>query len=222
MFRQAAFFSLADSRPGNPADEFASKVSWSARWNVNLSNGRLQELERIASRIRRQFKVYLEPKVDILRVVELKFSTFYPDFRFVVIDDDDQVFAKNILAFTQFDPLQIGVREAIYRLAANDDPRARFVLAHEFGHLILHDLDLGAKLFAGARSDFEALEIRFELEANIFAAAFLIPAWKTNCMSAEQISASFGVTRALAEWRLKQVGALRAKGPAMRGGCSSQ
>ena len=79
-------------------------------------------------------------------------------------------------AYVTFRPLTLHVDRAIWYAAKAGDEYARFVIAHEVGHIILHDND--AKAFSSDRS----LRIRFaekehsaEWQANTFAAYFLLP-----------------------------------------------
>jgi hypothetical protein len=179
------------------------------------------ELEKEASSQRKKLGVHFEEKINIVGILERGLSKAISGFRFDVIEDDDCRIARGILAFTQFNPPKIGVRRTVYRNVMADDPQARFILVHELAHAVLHrGLMVGRELaytILATRPDevlkshIDRFEDDLETEADRFAAAFLVPIWRINCMSAEQISQSFCVTKELAESRLVQVNAIRAE-----------
>jgi hypothetical protein len=79
-------------------------------------------------------------------------------------------------AFVTFRPLVLHVDRKIWNAAGLGDTYARFVVAHEIGHIVLHDE------FAVAFSDDEAAQLGYlddeesgEWQANIFAGHFLAP-----------------------------------------------
>lgn len=122
--------------------------------------------------------------------------------------------------------LVIGVREDIWQLASAGEGRARFTLAHELGHAVLHENELraapGAEMFrdtlcsairrSAAVRPFECPEH----QANVWAGAFLVPLVAVkeflaqrdeaaeDC-SIEDLARNFGVTRAAARVRLNQL-----------------
>jgi IrrE N-terminal-like domain len=79
-------------------------------------------------------------------------------------------------ACVTFNPLTLHIVEQIWRDADLGKPYARRVVAHEIGHIVLHDH------FAVAFSDGKAAQLNFvqdeesgEWQANIFADYFLVP-----------------------------------------------
>jgi hypothetical protein len=79
-------------------------------------------------------------------------------------------------AFVTFKPLVLHIDRKTWMDAGLGDTYARFVVAHEIGHIILHDE------FAVAFSDDEAAQLRHldneesgEWQANVFAGYFLAP-----------------------------------------------
>jgi IrrE N-terminal-like domain len=80
------------------------------------------------------------------------------------------------LAFVTFKPLTLHIDNRIWKLAGKGEPYARYIVAHEIGHIVLHDE------FAVAFSDEEAAQLAYlqdeesgEWQANIFASHFLVP-----------------------------------------------
>jgi len=45
------------------------------------------------------------------------------------------------LAYVSFNPLMLHVDREIWELAGLGDPKSRFILAHELGHLLMHDMN---------------------------------------------------------------------------------
>lgn len=80
-------------------------------------------------------------------------------------------------AFVTFVPHRtLHIDEDVWRLAELGEPEARFVVAHEVGHLILHDHH--AKSFSKNPADkitFAEDEYSAEWQANVFASYFLAP-----------------------------------------------
>jgi hypothetical protein len=79
-------------------------------------------------------------------------------------------------ACVTFNPLTLHIFEKIWRDASLGVPYARFILAHEIGHIVLHNE------FAVAFSDDKAAQLKYlqneesgEWQANIFADYFLVP-----------------------------------------------
>lgn len=78
-------------------------------------------------------------------------------------------------ACVSYRPLTLHVDREVWELAGLGDPESRFIVAHEVGHIILHDHH--AKAFSGdvnARRH-RANEVSAEWQANIFATYFLLP-----------------------------------------------
>ena len=79
-------------------------------------------------------------------------------------------------ACVTFNPLTLHIVENIWRDADSGRPYARYIVAHEIGHIVLHDQ------FAVAFSDDKAAQLKYvqdeesgEWQANTFADCFLVP-----------------------------------------------
>jgi hypothetical protein len=110
-------------------------------------------------------------------------------------------------AYVTFESLTLHVDCEIWNLANLGDPYARFVLAHEVGHVLLHDN--GAKAFSNDPRDqirSAVNEESAEWQANTFGAHFLLPTHLVEAYSDSiEISKSCSVERYLAEERLQSV-----------------
>lgn len=106
-------------------------------------------------------------------------------------------------AYVTFNPLTLHVDRETWDLAKLGDPDARFVIAHEVGHLILHDHH--AKAFSrdpNAQIKFAEDEHSAEWQANVFAYYFLLP---THIVAAfadvGELARACGVSQRLAQER---------------------
>jgi hypothetical protein len=79
-------------------------------------------------------------------------------------------------AFVTYQPLTLHVDTEIWQLAKMGEPFARHVIAHEVGHIILHDYYArGFSNDSGTNISFDKKENSAEWQANTFADCFLIP-----------------------------------------------
>ena len=109
-------------------------------------------------------------------------------------------------AYVTFKPLTLHVDKEVWKLARDGEPNARYIVAHEIGHIVLHDE------FVVAFSDDEAAQLRYlqneesgEWQANIFAAYFLVPDHVARKLAdADVIAGLCVVTDDLAKKRLTE------------------
>jgi Zn-dependent peptidase ImmA (M78 family) len=88
----------------------------------------------------------------------------------------DLAFKQDDPAFVSFNPLTLNVDREIWSGAETGEDHPRFVIAHETGHIVLHDNS--AKAFSRDKSDqlsFTDNEQSAEWQANTFAGHFLLP-----------------------------------------------
>jgi len=100
-------------------------------------------------------------------------------------------------AYVIFDPLVLHVHKDIWDEAEIGEPKARFILAHELGHIVMH---------GHYRQEFAEIdefhlkafqpEEKAESQANWFAAAFLAPDYLArNCTNESELCLSFDYPR---------------------------
>jgi hypothetical protein len=107
-------------------------------------------------------------------------------------------------AYVTFKPLTLHVDRHTWNLANNGVSYARYIIAHEVGHIVLHDE------FAVAFSDEEAAQLKYlqdeesgEWQANTFAGFFLVPDYVAlKLADADIIAGLCVVTNELAQKRL--------------------
>jgi len=95
----------------------------------------------------------------------------------------------------------IMIREDVYEKAVDGDGRARFTIAHELGHLVLHT---GIPLARSVHGDGVAAYSKSEPQANQFAAEFLMPrSMIRRGMTRTDIARIHGVSDEAAHLRLE-------------------
>lgn len=123
-------------------------------------------------------------------------------------------------AFVTFQPLTLHIDRQVWELAKMGDPECRFIVAHEVGHLILHDHH--AKAFSNdgrVNIKFATQECSAEWQANTFASYFLLPDQIVLAHSdANDLARSCSVTRQLANDRRDAVLEARKPRPKVEGG----
>src|SRR5580693_10497900 len=129
-----------------------------------------QDIAEIARDLRKSLGIDGQFSPD-LSIALLRLKTVYPKFRLKIVSDEDlpNTEAK---AFCKLYILKI--RESILKaLDRSGDPRTRWTVAHEFGHLALQH---PKNVFRKHRNQpIRKSDRQLEREANIFAAEFLMP-----------------------------------------------
>jgi len=79
-------------------------------------------------------------------------------------------------AYVTYNPLTLHIDTEIWDLAKIGEPYARHIVAHEIGHIILHDYyHRGFSNDPKVQINFDSQENSAEWQANIFADCFLLP-----------------------------------------------
>jgi hypothetical protein len=103
-------------------------------------------------------------------------------------------------AYVDYKPTTMHVDREIWRLAQLGEPEARYIIAHEIGHVILHDHT--AKAFSNDPREqikFSRNEYSAEWQANTFAFYFLMPTHIVAAFdSSSELARSCGVPESLA------------------------
>lgn len=114
----------------------------------------------------------------------------------------------NHLAYVTFGPLTLHVDKEIWTLADLGEPKSRFILAHELGHLLMHEHHEQAYSEDGSgRLTFIQPEESAETQANWFAACFLAPDHLArDCKSESELCLQFDFPEDYASIRVDDMG----------------
>jgi len=132
---------------------------------------------------------------DMLDVLN-RLSKTFPNLRVEIVQDSD---APNAEAWVSSRGLV--VKESVVKSLAYGDPRARWTLAHEIGHLALGHR---GRLFR-ASGPARRIPQREEREASIFASEFLAPTQLAEGKSVEEIRRLFQISHAAASIRIAEL-----------------
>ena len=139
-------------------------------------------------------------KADIVGFLECTMPTLNEDFSFEVVPSSDLHPTEH--ARTYPDQLIIVCREDVYERACDGKGRDRMTLAHELGHLILHD---GIPLSRQEEVDAELLPYRTsEWQADCFGGEFLVlPSVARKYVTPAAVAGACGVSVRAAKIQLR-------------------
>lgn len=143
----------------------------------------MKDIRKIVREIKHLLGIEGLLKVPILFIFETVLPEMFPDYRFLVVPKEE--LDKGQYAYTSHYERVVKIREDVYEEAYNGVPRALFTIAHEFGHLFLHE---------GEGYAFNRIEttvpayMRAEWQANYFGAEFLMSSDLILGMSTEEIA----------------------------------
>ena len=151
---------------------------------------------KIAKMVRDILKNYINEfgRLDIVRVIEYEIQEMGFNYEIVELNK-----MPNEYATTDIHRKLVKIREDVYEAVSNGDNRHRFTLAHELGHILLHqDIRM-------ARSNEEIKKYCDpEWQADEFASWLLCPV-ENNNLNISEISARYGVSKVVAEFQLKKL-----------------
>lgn len=158
----------------------------------------VHEIEAIAGDVREALGFAPGTRAPMAVILEHVLPDLIPDYEFRV--DDARALGKAEAITDGFRPI-ITFGAASYNELAKDAPRARMTAAHELGHLLLHT---GRTGFALLRARDTRLDP--ERQADIFAAAFLMPASEFKAVkSIQEAMKKFGVSKDAALFRARKL-----------------
>lgn len=156
-------------------------------------------------RDKHRYCINAEGAVDVVRILE----TTYKD-SFYIIPDEEMPDAYAITTPSG----DILLSNNVYELACQDDPRSRFTIAHEFGHLILH-IPLDGFGEGKDAKNYKEKYFDSEWQADTFAAELLIPTpileALINTTPIEIISKKFMVSRQCLETKIYKLKKFKAQ-----------
>ena len=165
------------------------------------------EIEKLTEKVRlfAQAKGCVDPSgyLDVVRLMEEggMFSNQENGSYLDVVDDNELS-----SAFAQTLPNGIiRVRESIYNNAIDGNGHARFTIAHEIGHFIMHRKQMH---MARKADDDTKIYCDSEWQADEFAGRLLVPTKDlkqySNIYTADEIAERYGVSASCAEVRLRK------------------
>lgn len=136
--------------------------------------------------------------LDILKVLELVLPKLTgEEFEFFPLDNE---LMGDTEAAMSPDRMKMCIRQDVYDALHEGDLRARFTIAHELGHFVLHE---GVALARGNAKDHKIYEDS-EWQANCFAAELLAPINQCIDMTEDEIMEKFHISRQCAGFRFKE------------------
>lgn len=168
-----------------------------------------REISAIAQKIRTTIN-NPDGYFDVLHFIEYILPQAVPGFTLrIVNEDDNDIDMYGIEAVTVINPngVTMFLREETYDGARRGNGRNRFTAAHELAHVILHSRDT-AVLSRFSNSENEAThchpDCNAEIQANVFAAELLAPAYTLKGLTLNEIIATYKVSRTVAEIQRKK------------------
>ncbi len=155
-------------------------------------------IAQVAESVRYHLGLQGIPFVPIVEAVE---NILDLKMNFVRFEVGDYVEMAGAEGLTDPNGEFIMIREDVYEKAVAGDGRARFTIAHELGHLVLHT---GIPLARSVYGDGVAAYCKSEPQANQFAAEFLMPrAMIAPGMSKSAVARNHGVSDEAAHLRVE-------------------
>lgn len=147
-----------------------------------------RQVEAIAEQVRLALDLDLDGRVAMMPILEQVLYDTIDGYEFHV--EEDRVMGQ-LEGLTDTQRPIIKLRNSVYQALERGDGRARFTAAHEFGHLVLH---CGLPTYRAFSDQYQPLYDP-ERQANIFAAAFLMPAKAfRTCRTVKQAMTNFGTS----------------------------
>ena len=150
------------------------------------------KIRAITNRLREYLMIKANDKVPILKVLE--YIAIVLDYELDIVYDDELPYK-----YAEIYPSEkiIRIRESVYNNAYNGDARSRFTIAHEIGHLFLHENNRIS--FARTSSTKMKPYESPEWQANVFAAEFLVPVSNIKNLTPNEIATKYNVSKKVAQ-----------------------
>lgn len=141
----------------------------------------MRGIREIVNAIKIHFGFYDCLKFPIMFFWEHIIPIIFPGYRFLYVEDDE---LKGVEAYTDHNLRLVKVKVSVYERALNGSPKDLFTIAHEIGHLFMHDGE--TMIFARTSERFPAYKSA-EWQANYFAAEMLMASHLIVDMSINEI-----------------------------------
>lgn len=162
------------------------------------------QVDAIANNFRRDTGFSVTPYFPIVDVVEKIIAYRFEEIDFEVCTDSEMDGAYGL---TCPQGGFIRIREDVYSEACAGNGRARFTVAHELGHLLLHADPEKPLARASSTENLKPFQSA-ESQANRFASSLLVSEELITSNIPEEVAKVFGVSNETAFYRLKNLGRL--------------
>lgn len=165
----------------------------------NCKRRTFKELQKDAMKLRSTLASLNQP-IDIIKVVERILPQEIQNFSFVILEDDEwKIDGVEAITVSQDGNICLIIPEQTYRDARIGRGRARFTIAHEIGHVVLHSAE-SIKLARKQINHYSGDKTYSpEWQADVFAAELLCPSTQVRNMKIMEIQQTYIVSKSLAE-----------------------
>lgn len=160
-----------------------------------------EDLANLAKKLREYMGLGNSYYFPIIQMIELILPEIDEKFDLEIVEENE--LPPNTYALTYPDESIMQIRIDVYNGVCKDQGRARFTLAHELCHYLLHDETNIS--FARNTKKLPAY-VDPEWQANAFAAELLIPKKLIEGLTVNEIIEKCGVSRQCAEIQMKYCG----------------
>lgn len=150
-------------------------------------------IRNFANMIKEEFDYEREEYFDILTFVEIVLVRLYPDFEMHIVPDKEMPREE---AYVNINTHALFIKESVYEGAMAGNKVDRYTIAHEVGHMLMHD----KSEIKFARNKYINTCMDPEWQANTFAAELLCPIGeKLLNGTVEELSNYYGVSKKVVE-----------------------
>lgn len=154
-----------------------------------------KKIEEYANQIRERCGLQNTKCFPIMYFLEIVLARFFPDISLLVVEPEDMPFKE---AETVPGQSLIRIRRDIYDEAIEGDGRARFTIAHEVGHFLMHSPDSIVLCRMEAGTIMKTYEDP-EWQANTFASYLLAPTALASGLTKQEIMQQFQLSERAAK-----------------------
>ena len=166
----------------------------------------IMDIREIVNTIKKHCGFYDCLQFPIMFFWEQIIPKIFHDYRFLYVEDDE---LNGVEAYTDHNLKIVKVKTSVYLKALEGSSKDLITIAHEIGHLFLHDGE--ALVFARTNERFPAYKSA-EWQANYFAAEMLMGSHLVIDMSIDEIVNACNVSKKAAEIQLEHAISEREKG----------
>lgn len=166
----------------------------------------MKDIRDVVNEFKKKFNLYDCLRCPLVYIFEQIIPLMFPDYRFLYVEDCE---LEGVEAYTDHNLKEVKIRKSVYLKAIEGSCKDLFTIAHEIGHLFLHDGE--AMVFARTKERFPSYKSA-EWQANYFAAELLMGSHLILNLSVEQISYECNVSEKSARIQLEHTISEREKG----------